>query len=253
MKRERSCSSDEQPNTRLRAESLSNHLCSRCCAIRWSSLTQKTNSDQQVKKFNVAVNESHEELRSSSCEVCQLLALLKSSHLDYSTCSLRAASLSTVFTTRTTVKPEPDTNLVYIVSGRKDPKLDGRRYMEHRIAVEPVREASASREPRRDEYEKIKEWIEYCNMNHPKKCKPERRASIPNFRVIDCRKSEYINREEPKVISASPDCKYPALSYVWGDTESKFPQVVKDSIKVVSKLNCGYLWVDRYVCSISAE
>lgn len=254
MKRERSCSSDEQPNTRLRAKSLPNHLCSRCCAIRWSYLIQKSDNGQQVKKFNVAVNECHEELRSSSCEICQLFALLKPSALDTSTCSLRAVSLSALFTGSSTREHPlgPDTSLVFIASGRNEPQPDKRRHMGHVIAVEPLRKASTSHELRRYEYEKInfrliKYWMKYCDKNHPKNCKPEKLATISNFRVIDCTEPEYINREEPVVIPAPADCKYAALSYVWGDTEDKFPQVVKDSIKMVSELNCNYLWVDRHV------
>ncbi|KAH7242727.1 heterokaryon incompatibility protein-domain-containing protein [Fusarium tricinctum] len=253
MKRERSCLSDEQPNTRLRAESLSNHLCSRCCAIRWSSLTQKPDNDQQAEEFDATINESHEELRLSSCEVCQLFALLKPTALDSSTCSLRAVSLSALFTNRNTLKHPlgSDTNLVFIVSGRNDPQPDRRRHMGHVIAVEPLPKASTSHESPRYEYDKInfdliKEWMEYCDKNHPKNCKPEKLATIPNLKVIDCTEPEYINLEEPKVISAPAHCKYAALSYVWGDAENKFPRVVKDSIKVVSELKCGYLWVDRY-------
>jgi hypothetical protein len=125
--------------------------------------------------------------------------------------------------------------------------------MGHVIAVEPMRKASPSCEPRRYEYEKInfrliRDWIKYCGKTHPKEdCKPERLDPIPNFRVIDCTKPEYINLEEPKVIPMPAGCKYAALSYVWGGTENKFPQVVKDSIKVVTELDCEYLWVDRHV------
>ncbi|RBA15465.1 hypothetical protein FPRO05_12539 [Fusarium proliferatum] len=123
-----------------------------------------------------------------------------------------------------------------------EPRPDRRRHMGHVIAVEPSPEASPIPELRRFNHEtidfqQIKYWIKYCNKNHLQHCKPDKFILPPKFKVIDCKKSE--------VILAPDDCEYAALSYVWGNIEDEFPQVVKDSIKVASKLDCEYLWVDR--------
>ncbi|CCT70592.1 related to tol protein [Fusarium fujikuroi IMI 58289] len=131
-----------------------------------------------------------------------------------------------------------------------EPRPDRRRHMGHVIAVEPLPEAFANPEHRPFNHEaidfpQIKEWIEYCDKNHLQRCKPEKFTLPPNFKVIDCREPEDINREEPTVVSVGDDCEYAALSYVWGNIEDKFPQVVKDSIKVARQLKCEYLWVDR--------
>ncbi|KAF5652416.1 hypothetical protein F25303_3293 [Fusarium sp. NRRL 25303] len=131
-----------------------------------------------------------------------------------------------------------------------EPRPDRRRHMGHVIAVEPLPEAFANPEHRPFNHEtidfpQIKEWIEYCDKNHLQRCKPDKFTLQPNFKVIDCREPEDINREEPNVVSACDDCEYAALSYVWGNVEDKFPQVVKDSMKVARQLKCEYLWVDR--------
>ncbi|CZR42760.1 uncharacterized protein FPRO_10063 [Fusarium proliferatum ET1] len=131
-----------------------------------------------------------------------------------------------------------------------EPRPDRRRHMGHVIAVEPSPEASPIPELRRFNHEtidfqQIKYWIKYCNKNHLQHCKPDKFTLPPNFKVIDCREPEDINRKKPTVVSVGGDCEYAALSYVWGNIEDEFPQVVKDSIKVARQLNCEYLWVDR--------
>ncbi|PNP79846.1 hypothetical protein FNYG_06939 [Fusarium nygamai] len=140
----------------------------------------------------------------------------------------------------------------------KEPRPDRRRHMGHAIAVEPLLEASPSPEFRHFNHEiinfdQIKKWIEYCNDNHLERCKPDEFTKTPTFRVIDCSKSQNINLKEPEVTEAPNDCKYAALAYVWGDIEDKFPQVVKDSIKVASELDCKYLWVDRHCINQNPE
>lgn len=132
--------------------------------------------------------------------------------------------------------------------------------MGHLIAVEPLRQSSPFPEPQRFKHEKInysliKYWMHYCNNTHSERCKPDKFTLPESFKVIDCRK-----HEDLKVISAPADCKYAALSYVWGNIENlgpddgkKFPQVVMDSIKVVQELDCDYLWVDRHVSLIDTK
>ncbi|KAF5650633.1 hypothetical protein F52700_350 [Fusarium sp. NRRL 52700] len=148
-----------------------------------------------------------------------------------------------------TLSLQSDTSILSIDSEMNEPRPGRRRHMGHVIAVEPLPDTLPI-PPQCFNHEiidfpQIKKWIEYCNKNHTQSCKPDKSILPQNFKVIDCKETEDFNCEEPEVIKPLTDCKYAALSYVWGNKENKFPQVVKDSIKVASKLGCKYLWVDR--------
>ncbi|RFN54446.1 hypothetical protein FIE12Z_1234 [Fusarium flagelliforme] len=129
--------------------------------------------------------------------------------------------------------------------------LSDTTHLGHVIAVEPSLQESAASEEQRFEHENINfgliaKWIEDCAEKHTDGCKPGIPSPTETLQVIDCTKREYINLDKPKVVALKEGREYAALSYVWGDVEDDFPQVVKDSIEVVTKLNCQYLWVDRH-------
>src|SRR5690242_17334344 len=71
-------------------------------------------------------------------------------------------------------------------------------------------------------------------------------STIKNMKVIDC-----IQRA---VVPAPPDCRYFALSYVWGENQQPcaldgiLPQTIEDSITATIYLGHRYLWIDRFVC-----
>ncbi|KAF4986694.1 hypothetical protein FDECE_15820 [Fusarium decemcellulare] len=144
----------------------------------------------------------------------------------------------------------PDTTLLFIEPRSNERKPKRRRHMGHVIAIEPLCESSPFLEPRRIKHEEInfeliRDWLAYCDKYHSEPCKSDKFIPSQDFRVINC--------ENGEVVPAPADCKYAALSYVWGDIEhpgpngcQKFPQVVMDSIKVAPKLGCAYLWVDRH-------
>ena len=88
-------------------------------------------------------------------------------------------------------------------------------------------------------FDGVKVWIEKSVLD-------EERPSIPEkLNIIDC-----VRR---RVVPASLDCVYIALSYVWGTNQAcpsldeKLPQTIEDSITTVLHLGHRYLWVDRYV------
>jgi hypothetical protein len=100
-----------------------------------------------------------------------------------------------------------------------------------------------------------KGWIETCGLQHEALCLPSYQSTLRDLRVIDC--------ENRKIVAAPPQCKFVALSYVWGDTTTQYdsdngledwqnlPLLVQQSVQVTYDLGYRYLWIDRYVCSSS--
>lgn len=112
------------------------------------------------------------------------------------------------------------------------------------------------------DWKKVRSWLAECESQHNHK---ESRASNPtdslpqDFAVIDTDKG--------CIIAAPPDCKYIALSYVWGLqrhgelmatrssleflktpgnlTKDTLPATIWDAMKVCQELAVPFLWVDR--------
>ncbi|KAG4442823.1 hypothetical protein IFR05_001704 [Cadophora sp. M221] len=113
--------------------------------------------------------------------------------------------------------------------------------------------------------EKLKSWLHTCEGSHGDDCNsPEwlGEPSQPSFlKVIDV--------EKRCVVPAPPNCRYMALSYVWGDPDevksrlwlmkmtnvaksqldnglnfNLLPTTIRDSMELVSKIGERYLWVD---------
>jgi hypothetical protein len=98
--------------------------------------------------------------------------------------------------------------------------------------------------------EVLKHSIVTCQREHGNECSPKSTTILQNLKVFDC--------ETCDVVSAPADCRYVALSYVWGPTmtnpgikapltPAELPRTVADSCTVVKSLGYKYLWVDRYV------
>ena len=93
------------------------------------------------------------------------------------------------------------------------------------------------------DYQWILAWLHRCHSKHVA-CQTQSGPGIQGFQVIDCLTMS--------VVPAPKDCRYVALSYVWGPgTPSlaieQMPSVVKDSMQVTIALGFQFLWVDRYV------
>ncbi|RAR12861.1 HET-domain-containing protein [Stemphylium lycopersici] len=122
----------------------------------------------------------------------------------------------------------------------------------------------------------IRGWLKTCTRSHqgrehkePQKetdqvdspesdCRPNRRESIPDFRLVDVHKR--------CVVRANPAEDYAALSYVWGNAkrlllcestqdwlstpgalspdEDRIPQTFKDTLKVAETLGISHVWID---------
>jgi len=103
----------------------------------------------------------------------------------------------------------------------------------------------------------VSRWIELCDNNH-EACRPPSKEPIGHMKLIDCRTR--------RIVAASPEMEYVALSYCWGlphDAEKQckterhslhtwnknIPEqylspVVRDAVKTTRRLNIRYLWVD---------
>ncbi|KAH6858826.1 heterokaryon incompatibility protein-domain-containing protein [Alternaria rosae] len=101
---------------------------------------------------------------------------------------------------------------------------------------------------KRVNFEDAKRYVHNCVSTHAG-CKASTRITLVDLWVLDC--------HHRVVVPAPSDCKYVALSYVWGPQASgggtqfprlpdNLPRTIEDSIEATNKLGCRYLWVDRY-------
>ena len=101
------------------------------------------------------------------------------------------------------------------------------------------------------DFDLLRHWLNSCEDRHQKTCNNEGAYSVASLKVIDCITREF----EP----APLNCKYVALSYVWGqpkrgDAEmlhrttlpEQLPRTIEDAIAVTKALRLRYLWLDRY-------
>jgi hypothetical protein len=95
----------------------------------------------------------------------------------------------------------------------------------------------------------VKSWLEFCRAHH-KSCATQSKR-IAGLKLIDC--------ETYKLVPASPEFQYVALSYVWGQVSApqippgssripacELPTSIADAIQVTISLGFRYLWVDQY-------
>jgi hypothetical protein len=95
-------------------------------------------------------------------------------------------------------------------------------------------------------FSQIREHIDVC-MKHHESCSLEYYRPLVDLRVIDCK--------HRLLVDAPTDCRYIALSYVWGEVSSpedyvlshSLPPTIEHSIITTLRLGFRYLWIDRYV------
>ena len=105
------------------------------------------------------------------------------------------------------------------------------------------------------DFDIARQWWQYCREHHGKDCGQPRSSRPHSLKVMDC--------ISQMVVDAPPDCRYAALSYVWGTAPQKgdaqkaetpgtfnglhnLPKTIRDSMQVALRMDLRYLWVDRY-------
>ncbi|XXH04197.1 hypothetical protein Hte_010611 [Hypoxylon texense] len=197
--------------------------------------------------------ESHEQLNSASCRVCRCLAKIKPPSLDGKNCGLMQCSAAWAFDINTGIEKQEEntlssSNLLYVYSeseySRKHVQKNGalclfKSGQHYDIGIQPTDSSTIP-------FAALRGCIAHCRRSHYQACvrKLFPNASAFKLRLIDCRDPAR------KVIQAPTDCKYVALSYVWGDVSNssttQYPKAVEDAIIATLSMELQYLWVDAY-------
>lgn len=185
------------------------------------------------------------ELSASPCKVCRILSAIKPSTYDGHQCVLYAYRDWLGYTQLRVISQQVhglETRNLHMYSDQEVfPCLtvigssDDQNLKD--MAVQPNRIDAKC-------YDDLKGLMRNCVQSHDKTCRPMSKCSrIPGFKVIEV--------SSRKVIEASDQCEYLALSYVWGDREHSddlgaAPPVIKDTFSVAENLGLRYVWIDKY-------
>lgn len=94
-------------------------------------------------------------------------------------------------------------------------------------------------------YEVLRGWLAACESQHDQTCGLERIKPVSGLWMIEC--------ENFSVVRMIASCRYVALSYVWGVTDTiqrrnlhESPRTIRDAMLITRELGLRYLWVDKY-------
>lgn len=247
----RQSSENQVPNEKL--------LCDKCRAVDWHSLpTLASDGLLKIKNKKLrSLRATSEELKNSSCRICSILSIIKSTSVRGKKYVLEALPLSRHlvydgYELSRAIRfkhPALDNASQCTVLGimRENDKRED-CYFARSLAVISLDDLESIKiAPSSIDYNKLKDLVKTCDEEHKTYCAVESHSNVSNLEVIDTKTQE--------VIKAPDQCKYMALSYVWGkqlDDSSVHniqdsPPVIKDAISVTNSMGYNYLWVDRYV------
>lgn len=226
-------------------------ICHECRQVDWDSLpTLAEILEQEVSTRRTrtirTIEESHEQLAASSCKICRILSVVKPRSLDRTECIVGARSLLGFghWTSRCKI-----TALHVCLKDEITRWYTG--YSKCLVAIRRDGEDFSSRmiTPRSIDYDWLRHLARSCEENHKLCC---RRGSLGLVLVSGLKVIEVSSRT---VIEAPAECRYVALSYVWGkqpDVSLSLhlqwpPQLIEDAISVTVAMGYKYLWIDKYV------
>lgn len=229
----------------------SESICDQCSQVDWASVpTLAARGELDIcARVLRPINESSSQLAASSCRICRILSLIKSPSLSRRQCFVYAEQLSKK--RASSASPVPGSTKVTVLSIAE--KYYIQELYEHtRCLVALTRngdEESCLMPPSSINYDKLKRLARFCEKNHNSTCTAGTLHPVSGLRVIDV--------SSRMVVEAPRNCRYLALSYVWGQQPDPFTSetlrypapLIEDAISVTTALEYDYLWVDRYVCS----
>lgn len=226
-----------------------NFVCEVCSGVDWLRVAKlKDIYRGQRYPWRVVIpslNSTSAELSASPCRVCRILSTIKPSTYDGHQCVLYAYrdwygyTQLRVLSRRVHGLETRDLHALSdqqvfpcltVIGSRDDQDLMG-------MEIKPDCISSES-------YVALNATMKSCVESHGQTCRPMSKFSrIPGFKVI-----EVANR---KVVGASDQCEYLALSYVWGDHQYSddlraAPPVIQDTFSVAENLGLKYVWIDKY-------
>jgi len=261
-------------------------LCPRCRQIDFGEiLRQEVTSD--LGSFILDLNTSTDDLIESKCPLCRLFGSMAPSQSFISEflhsgdlCHLRAFSANRTYANLAWEDIQgrdavligvfhnfpgmTSPNISLLDAGRSGTILQldiASTSLLHIVPPDPESSVFAARSISLNQFDVTfaADCLNRCLTKHGVACKKP--ALTTSISVIDC--------HSRKVVKSPPDCRYVALSYVWGHanlTEStanagpedfstleNAPNVIEASIDLTLKLNLRYLWVDRYCIDQSDE
>jgi hypothetical protein len=258
-----------------------NHLCSECAALNIDYVFRKKVRSRRGN-FIRELSKSASELEASNCILCRLFGSVaprqENEEADADpkgvTLQVRVFSFVKVFVGTDAARfPVRDTALLGVIDVSVSHKRLERPFSAARIeaslqktgylSLHSTPKNSRPRElgvrlirPESFNVDFAKRCMVYCQENHGENCKQAAGAKLSRFfKVIDCKTGD--------IVKAPTDCKYVALSYVWGAPEptgvqisideprniftaGNCPAVIRDASVVTLSLNLQYLWVDRF-------
>lgn len=256
-KRKRS-EEDTGPNERLTAPHLpqdqnrnSESICDQCSQVDWDSVPTLAARGLLHKRTPGlrAIDASHWELASSSCKICRMLSLIKSPSLGRTQCMVYAIPLSQQWYSSASQLPGSEKITVLSIEPTTHPH--GTIYSPKCLVA---LERSGDQEsriilPSSIKYDKLKRLLRSCEENHGSLCTARPLHQVSGLRVIDV--------SLRTIVEAPENCRYLALSYVWGPQSDSItgdslrcaPPLIEDAVSVTIALGYNYLWVDEYVSS----
>ena len=231
-------------------------LCSRCRRVDWTRLATIPPTWENNPRSIHIINATRENLLDSSCRICQMIGTMVPPNMAEESFRLEAhpswsllghrhkrpAKESAVhdsiilhFSSTRSYGFEPSGLIGLSLSNEKE-----------RFGIRPIKADTV-------DFEWLNQCLKHCREDHDTCCNPHHDTHTQNkmalrhrIRVIDCESQDH------EIIDARPNCRYAALSYVWGKPQrgnsTPFSQVVTDAIKVTVSLGLQYLWVDKHVC-----
>ncbi|KAI1808876.1 HET-domain-containing protein [Daldinia bambusicola] len=198
------------------SSSSDNDICDRCRGVPWDLIADpiRTSTDPYLW-----VSESHEQLKSSSCRICRLLAIIKLPWLDRIACPLRLQRACWVQCRSDWIADILQTsNLIHFGDSSRGTLEVSRSGQISKIGIQCI-------DPDNISFKRLQDCVSYCRHNHSRVCTRPTFQPASSFRVIDC------SHPTQRIIPAPPGCKYAALSYV-----------IIDAIKVALSMGVQYLW-----------